>query len=218
MRRRSLAAQRDGHAQPAAAAAAGAYGTADRAARRQLAGAVAARLVHDARAGGLQRAAQVQGALPFHLGSLGTTRFAYPCLRHARAPCWAAGACGSRQGSSPAAGAPAGALTTPRAAQTRSPPPPIQQPCRVLTTRCARLAPPALAHAQWQPGVQGAADKLESFLLGRLPNYEHDRAKVDRASTSQLSPWVHIGSISVRYVFYRVRRPRGNRTLPACLP
>ena len=32
------------------------------------------------------------------------------------------------------------------------------------------------------------------------------RAKVDRNSTSQLSPWIHIGTISVRYIYYRVRQ------------
>ena len=41
--------------------------------------------------------------------------------------------------------------------------------------------------------------------MERLHMFEHDRAKVDRDSTSRLSPWIHIGSISVRYIFYRVR-------------
>jgi deoxyribodipyrimidine photolyase len=29
---------------------------------------------------------------------------------------------------------------------------------------------------------------------------------VDRSSTSQLSPWIHSGTISVRYIYYRVRQ------------
>ena len=36
--------------------------------------------------------------------------------------------------------------------------------------------------------------------------FEHERAKVDRESTSQLSPWIHSGSISIRYIFYRVKQ------------
>mmetsp|Transcript_6370 Transcript_6370/g.14137 ORF Transcript_6370/g.14137 Transcript_6370/m.14137 type:complete len:935 (-) Transcript_6370:1153-3957(-) len=59
---------------------------------------------------------------------------------------------------------------------------------------------------KWKPGVEGAAKKLEAFLSGRLPLFDHERAKVDRESTSQLSPWIHIGSISMRYIFYRVRQ------------
>jgi deoxyribodipyrimidine photo-lyase len=62
----------------------------------------------------------------------------------------------------------------------------------------------ALLARQWKPGVEGALEKLETFLSSSLPAFEHDRAKVDRGSTSQLSPWIHIGTISVRYIFYRV--------------
>ncbi len=55
----------------------------------------------------------------------------------------------------------------------------------------------------------GAISELERFLADRLALFEHDRAKMDRDSTSRLSPWIHIGSISVRYIFYRVRRRAG---------
>jgi deoxyribodipyrimidine photolyase len=61
-----------------------------------------------------------------------------------------------------------------------------------------------LAH-RWRPGPEGAAARLEEFCSERLPLFEHDRAKVDRESTSRLSPWIHFGSISVRYIYYRVR-------------
>lgn len=37
-----------------------------------------------------------------------------------------------------------------------------------------------------------------------LPSFQHDRAKTDRDSTTMLSPWIHMGSISVRHVYYRV--------------
>lgn len=58
---------------------------------------------------------------------------------------------------------------------------------------------------KWRPGVAGAVAKLEAFFAGKLPVFEHERAKVDRESTSQLSPWIHIGSISTRYIYYRTR-------------
>lgn len=57
----------------------------------------------------------------------------------------------------------------------------------------------------------GAISELEHFLAERLTEFEHDRAKVDRDSTSRLSPWIHIGSISVRYIFYRVSAVLGAR-------
>jgi deoxyribodipyrimidine photolyase len=60
---------------------------------------------------------------------------------------------------------------------------------------------------QWEPGLEGAITKLDSFLGRSLPLFQHDRAKVDRESTSQLSPWIHQGTLSVRYIYYRVRPP-----------
>lgn len=59
---------------------------------------------------------------------------------------------------------------------------------------------------KWKPGYHGAMDKMEQFLEQHLHSFEHDRAKVDRDSTSQLSPWIHCGSLSVRTIYYRVRR------------
>lgn len=70
---------------------------------------------------------------------------------------------------------------------------------------------------QWKPGTPGAVAKLEAFLGGKLHVFEHERVKVDRESTSQLSPWIHSGSISIRYIFYRVRPPCGCCLLPALL-
>lgn len=72
------------------------------------------------------------------------------------------------------------------------------------------LSSPDLAHhppfsIKWKPGTPGAISKLEGFLSGKISTFEHDRVKVDRESTSQLSPWIHSGSISIRYIFYRVR-------------
>lgn len=39
--------------------------------------------------------------------------------------------------------------------------------------------------------------------LQALPLFAHERAKTDRESTTMLSPWVHMGSISVRFIYYR---------------
>jgi hypothetical protein len=36
----------------------------------------------------------------------------------------------------------------------------------------------AFSVCQWRPGVEGAAAKLDEFLRGKLPLFEHDRAKV----------------------------------------
>ena len=60
-------------------------------------------------------------------------------------------------------------------------------------------------YAQWKPGTPGAMAKLEGFLNGKISVFDHERCKVDRESTSQLSPWIHSGSISIRYIFHRVR-------------
>lgn len=62
--------------------------------------------------------------------------------------------------------------------------------------------------------------ELQSFLDARLGLFEHDRAKVDRNSTSRLSPWLHSGTLSVRYLYYRVRTHARMHppTRPACTP
>lgn len=39
---------------------------------------------------------------------------------------------------------------------------------------------------------------LVDFLDNRLPAFAHDRAKIDRDSTSRLSPYIHFGEVSVR--------------------
>ncbi|GAX82688.1 hypothetical protein CEUSTIGMA_g10114.t1 [Chlamydomonas eustigma] len=58
---------------------------------------------------------------------------------------------------------------------------------------------------KWKPGTPGAVAKLEAFMSGKLHLFDSERAKVDRESTSQLSPWINVGSISIRYIFYRVK-------------
>lgn len=59
---------------------------------------------------------------------------------------------------------------------------------------------------KWKVGMEGAHELLEQFIeeTGGLADFEMSRAKTDRDSTSMLSPWLHFGSISIRYVYYRV--------------
>eukprot|EP00798_Chlamydomonas_sp_ICE-L_P003660 gene3660-13735_t len=71
---------------------------------------------------------------------------------------------------------------------------------------------------KWKPGVAGAMKKLESFLNKRLPDFDHVRAKVGRVSTSQLSPWIHVGTLSVRYIFYRIGYREYSRYLSVHFP
>lgn len=59
---------------------------------------------------------------------------------------------------------------------------------------------------QWSPGSKGAHKVLSKFLSSRLHRFQHDRAKTDRHSTSRLSPHLHFGEISVRYIYYMVKQ------------
>ena len=52
------------------------------------------------------------------------------------------------------------------------------------------------------PGRAGAERCLEAFAEGRLAAFSADRARADRTSTSRLSPHIHFGEISVRYVYH----------------
>eukprot|EP00775_Hariotina_reticulata_P005124 gene5124-5364_t len=58
---------------------------------------------------------------------------------------------------------------------------------------------------QWAPGTAGGLARLESFLSGQLPHFSHQKANVDVSITSRLSPWIHDGTISVRFIYYRIR-------------
>lgn len=69
----------------------------------------------------------------------------------------------------------------------------------------------ALLPTQWQPGSVGGISKLNDFLSTRLKNFDCDRAKTDRESTSRLSPYIHYGQISVRRIHVMVKQ-----VLPSC--
>jgi deoxyribodipyrimidine photolyase len=60
-------------------------------------------------------------------------------------------------------------------------------------------------HLQWAPGCEGGAAQLEVFIQQQLQHFSHRKANVDRCVCSRLSPWIRVGSISVRRIFYRVR-------------
>ena len=48
----------------------------------------------------------------------------------------------------------------------------------------------------WQPGEQGAAQALDTFLSNALRTYTEDRNRPDKLGTSRLSPHLHFGEIS----------------------
>ena len=57
---------------------------------------------------------------------------------------------------------------------------------------------------RWRPGSRGAQRLFESFCRHALDSFSWERAKVDTTSTSQLSPHLHLGEISVRRIYYRI--------------
>jgi deoxyribodipyrimidine photo-lyase len=62
--------------------------------------------------------------------------------------------------------------------------------------------------ACWCPGEGGAAAQLHRFVEEALSEYATGRDRPDRWGTSRLSPHLHFGEISVRRVWFEVRRGR----------
>ena len=58
--------------------------------------------------------------------------------------------------------------------------------------------------ATWTPGEAAARDRLAAFLEDAATGYQHERDRVDRPGTSQLSPSLHWGELSVRQVWHAV--------------
>ncbi len=56
-------------------------------------------------------------------------------------------------------------------------------------------------HAYWQPGEAQAHERLQAFLDEPVADYELQRDRPDICGTSQLSPALHFGEISVARVF-----------------
>ncbi|MBU6449382.1 MAG: DNA photolyase family protein, partial [Rhodospirillales bacterium] len=59
--------------------------------------------------------------------------------------------------------------------------------------------------AAWQPGEAGARQRLDDFLAGPVKNYATARDVPGEEGTSRLSPHVHFGEISPRFVWHRAR-------------
>ena len=53
---------------------------------------------------------------------------------------------------------------------------------------------------KWQPGEEGAANLLQTFLSSNIDSYDSDRDRPDLDTTSRLSPHLHFGEITPRQV------------------
>jgi len=62
----------------------------------------------------------------------------------------------------------------------------------------------------WSPGSEGAMSRLERFIDEFLWTYTEDRDRPDREGTSRLSPHLHFGEISPRYVWHAAREHAEN--------
>jgi hypothetical protein len=45
---------------------------------------------------------------------------------------------------------------------------------------------------------------MEEFIQQQLQHFSHRKANVDRCVCSRLSPWIRVGSVSVRLIYYKV--------------
>ncbi|WIA22738.1 hypothetical protein OEZ86_009697 [Tetradesmus obliquus] len=59
--------------------------------------------------------------------------------------------------------------------------------------------------SKWRPGCEGGAVRMQQFIQEQLQHFSHRKANVDRCCCSRLSPWIRVGSVSVRHIYYRVR-------------
>ena len=57
----------------------------------------------------------------------------------------------------------------------------------------------------WRPGEDGAKACLKSFIRNSIMKYQTDRDRPDRSHTSKLSPYLHFGEISPRYVWKKIQ-------------
>ena len=64
---------------------------------------------------------------------------------------------------------------------------------------------------QWQPGSQGAAKKLQSFLQNGIENYSEGRNHPALDCTTRLSPHLHYGEISPRQLWHSARQTAATR-------
>lgn len=62
----------------------------------------------------------------------------------------------------------------------------------------------------WQPGEEGAADKLADFIANRARQYKDKRDVPSVEGTSKLSPHLHYGEISPNQIWYAIKDKFGN--------
>lgn len=60
-------------------------------------------------------------------------------------------------------------------------------------------------NSYWEPGEKSAQQKLQIFVKNGLKDYEQERNRLDRPTTSFLSPHLHFGEISINAVWHAVR-------------
>ena len=58
--------------------------------------------------------------------------------------------------------------------------------------------------AAWQPGEEGAAKQLRTFLRNAYPHYDDGRNLPGESGTSRMSPYLHFGEISPRQIWHAV--------------
>lgn len=63
----------------------------------------------------------------------------------------------------------------------------------------------------WQPGAEGAGDRLQAFLAETVEDYDAGRNHPAREATSRLSPHLHCGEISPRMVWHAARNASRER-------
>jgi len=64
----------------------------------------------------------------------------------------------------------------------------------------------------WSPGEDGARTLLNKFLHAPVRTYEIDRDRPDLSRTSHLSPHLHFGEISPRYIWHALDRAASRQT------
>jgi deoxyribodipyrimidine photo-lyase len=67
---------------------------------------------------------------------------------------------------------------------------------------------------RWDISEQGALDRFEHFVQHGLKGYKEDRNRPDLDHVSMLSPYLHNGQISVRYLWHRVQALRAENDIP----
>jgi deoxyribodipyrimidine photo-lyase len=92
-------------------------------------------------------------------------------------------------------------------APARVPSPPSQPPSWPLADLRLLPDPPwdAGIRDAWNPGEEGARERLSGFLDGAMASYPVNRDRPDVDGTSRLSPYLHFGSIGARQTWHAVQ-------------